>query len=674
MKTNSEQNEVIARKKGPIFVQAGPGSGKTATIMLRIQRLIQKKVDPSSILLLSYTKKATSELRKRAKICLGNEDEQKLTWITTFHKLSLTILRENVDYVNGLKKGFTVFSTSMREMVEDIATQKKLKTNANTLYKWLFKLRNQSVSFDSFALEENKSIFTDWNEIDAFKARLSDTEYEDLCKILDIYEQLLEQKNQIDFIGMNMKVLQLFDEYPRLAKIYQKRFQYIIVDEFQDCTHIQYELLKAICNVEENIMVVGDMDQMIYGYNGSSIQIPLRFLHDFPNRLYFTLSRNYRSQQKIVNLANKFISFNSDWNRKLMIAACKPGKEIELLEGSTVEEETEKILKKMDELVRNDNRSFSEIAILFRKNKHAACLKQKMFEQHILYDELHQTTLVDEPIVKIVVEYFHYLKNIQNKEGFIAICNKPARYIGENCLKNLFRDYQGEELLQYIKEFVLLNEKKNDKYNRKEIRKESREGLLSFVSLIEGLLAKQNESLASQVTFLVTWIQREMMKKEEKKFDLAIRNEDEQLSHSSDQEVSYDTILNRKKDRLRLERLVELVNEYQPNTIEEFEKTLSLEMDVRVENAVNLLTIHSSKGMEFPIVFVIGMSEGIFYQGMSQNEEILMDQIEEERRVCYVGMTRAKEELYFSYFTSYIDVHDKVRQTERIHFLNEMGL
>ncbi len=587
---NEKQKEAVKKTEGPLLVLAGAGSGKTRVLTTKVAYLIlELGIAPSQILAITFTNKAAKEMKERIMAMVGTIGYQ--IQISTFHSFGLLIIRENYEAL-GLDKNFTILdSDDASAVIKKICKEKGLDP----------KVYNPKAIKNKISSAKNELL--DYKEYE--KYAYSDFEQK-VVSIYEKYEERLRISNSLDFDDLLMLPIQLFKKYPEILKRYQERFKYILVDEYQDTNEAQYTLTKMISAKYKNICVVGDNDQSIYAFRGANYKNILNFEKDYQNPEVILLEENYRSTKTILNAANSVIKNNKERKDKNLWTNNKEGEKIKYHKAMDEKEEAFYVAKEVMKLIDNGI-SRNDIAVLYRTNAQSRNLEEVFLSENIPYRVVGSFYFYKRKEIKDLICYLKLIYNVHDDVSLTRVINVPKRGIGLKTLEN-------------IENRALLHQ--SSLYDAIESGKE-----LEFKKTMEKIRQKQ-ESLS--LTELVDCILEETgMKKElesEKSIEADIRLENLE---------EFKTITKHFEER---EGLVSL---------EEFLEEISLVADMEehkdVQDVVTLMTIHSAKGLEFDYVFLVGMEEGIFPHSncFSSNEDL-----EEERRLCYVAITRAKEQLY----------------------------
>lgn len=611
---NQEQMQAVKHIKGSLLILAGAGSGKTRVLTSRIAYLIQSGVRAKEILAVTFTNKAAKEMRARLSSILG-EEVVKYMWVGTFHSICGRILRQDVDsfaFPSGKKldKNFSIYDEQDSMAVIKNAV-KKLNLDDKIYAPKLVK------SVISNAKNKMQDAFS-------FSTFARDFKSQNIAKIFDEYENTLNNNNAIDFDDMLMLAVKLLEKCPEVREKYFARFQHILVDEFQDTNQAQFSLVKMLyTNLSDEHMenrslcVVGDVDQSIYSWRGADFKIILNFQRDFKDTTVIKLEQNYRSTENILNAANAIIENNEERVEKSLYSQKGAGDKISYFEAQDEGDEANYIARK----IKNAGEDYNKFAILYRTNAQSRALEEACMAHSIPYRIYGGLKFYDRKEVKDIVAYLKLISNPNDSQSFKRIVNVPKRAIGDTTIKNLQAIADKEDISLFGA--VL------DIDDVEGINSKTKEKLKKFAELIMNFQSVQNKYNLREFISLVI----------EKSGYLRELNEDKTPENES-----------------RIDNLQELVNvagEFEPedtnNILGEFLAQVALVSDIdgmeNISNNVTLMTLHSAKGLEFPIVFLAGLEEGIFphQRTFTSNSEM-----EEERRLMYVGVTRAEETLYIS--------------------------
>ncbi len=611
---NKEQKEAAQTTQGALLILAGAGSGKTKVLTSRIAYMVQHGAVAGKILAVTFTNKAAREMRERLAKMVG-ENVVKYMWVGTFHSICGRILRqdiENYSFRSGKKldKNFTIYDETDSLAIIKQAI-KKINLDDKVYQPKLIK------AVISNAKNKMQDAYT-------FATFARDFKSQNIAKVFEFYENTLNNNNAIDFDDMLLITVNLLEQNSEVREKYYKKFQHILVDEYQDTNQAQYQLVKALyTNLQpkvpetRSLCVVGDVDQSIYSWRGADFRIILNFQNDFPNAKVVKLEQNYRSTANILNAANSIIENNEERVDKVLYSQKGDGEKISLYEAQDEADEANYIVK----CIRDTSDNYNQFAILYRTNNQSRALEEALIASGIPYRIYGGLKFYDRKEIKDAIAYLKLVYNPDDSQSLRRIVNVPKRAIGETTLKHLqeYADDNDLSLFGAIK----------DVDNIETIKSGTAAKLKDFATLIEKF--KEAEKRYSLPEFLGLILERSGYLKE---------------LHES----------NTDEDEIRIENLQELVNvanEFEPeeddNILGEFLTQVSLVSDIdgmdEIANNVTLMTLHASKGLEFPIVFLAGCDEGIFPSARCSNTT---SELEEERRLMYVGVTRAENKLYLT--------------------------
>ncbi|MDZ4726687.1 MAG: UvrD-helicase domain-containing protein [Leptospira sp.] len=601
---NPEQSLAVTTVDGPVLILAGAGSGKTRVITYRIANLINThKIFPNRILAVTFTNKAAQEMRERCKHILGDIKEEP--FIRTFHSLCLYILRREGKHL-GLGNNFTVYDSDLQEsFIKEILKKKELDTKE---YRPSQLANLFSKSKDSFQTAEE---FANQSSDDTYGKTISQVFLE--------YEKEKFQRNAVDFGDLILLCVILFRNFPMILERYQNYWQYVMVDEYQDTNKIQYHLVKQLASKHKNICVVGDDDQSIYSWRGADISNILNFNKDYPESLVVKLEENYRSTQIIINTAAKIISNNSRRTEKTLFTNNPVGEKIRLTSYQNETEEANGILQRILKL-KKPNSKFSEYAIFYRTNSQSRYFEEAFRKKGIPYKIFGGFRFFDRKEVKDIIAYLSVIVNPVDSTSLLRIINSPPRGIGDTTLARIqdFSINNGISLLECLAKPI------------PEVKKGTAKKLSDLSKFFENLISEhQNQKSPSELTYEVL---------ERSGYREYLENEGTEEAFS------------------KLGNLNEFVNalkEYEETTedpsLEEYLGNISLitseEDSKNLADYVILMTVHNAKGLEFKSVFMAGMEDGTFPHFLARDK---LEELEEERRLCYVAVTRARERLEIS--------------------------
>lgn len=612
---NDEQKAAVLHLDGPLLILAGAGSGKTKTLTTRLAYLIKYVgIVPSSTLTLTFTNKAALQMRYRALSLIKHIDSAP-PLLCTFHKFGLLFLKFNIHYL-GRKSNFILIDTEDKKKI-----LKNLTSNIplNLLSSEISRMKNWLIS-----------------PKDAYE-KSQDKIYKDIAKFYDIYNKYLLEKNMVDFDDLLLLSYEILDKNEALCIEMSNRYNYIMVDEYQDTNELQYKLLKKLCKIHNNLCVVGDDDQSIYGWRGANINNILEFEDNFLDAKIIRLEKNYRSTSEILDAANKLISFNTKRLGKELQSVKGSGRDVELLESIDERIEAQSIAKKIKKLI-NFGVSLDNIAILFRLNALSRSLEEGLSRENIPYKLIGAMRFYERAEIKDILSYFRLVVNINDDFSFLRIVNRPKRGIGKATQDKLESFAQSKYISIYQ---AITNYKDKINLNKKHID--------SIVEIFNVINELKDALERSTIQFLDLFKDR-----------INILNTFENVQDEIDREANVDEFYGFFRD---------YIVQNPTSSLEDFldDISLSSESDNDINNAISCMSVHSSKGLEFDYLFIIGLEEG-FFPIVSENTDI-----EEERRLGYVALTRAKSQLFLSYVHSRY-YKGKRTQLQKSRFLSESGL
>ena len=624
---NSEQLKALKQVEGGVLVTAGAGSGKTRLLTHRIAYLIKdKNVNPYNILAITFTNKASNEMLERTSSMI---DGGSNVWISTFHSMCVKILRKDIDKL-GYKKSFSIYNDSdTNKLIDQILIEKQLDQDKKD-FKKLINFHISNCKNNNLSLEEYHTQMMSLPDIDK------------IMEVFYAYEKHLFNSNALDFDDLLTKTYKLLSTHEEVRQYYIDRFHYILVDEFQDTNVVQYELIKLLSSKHKNVFVVGDEDQCIYTWRGASYKNIARFTRDFDNVQIFKLETNYRSTPNIVSLANSLISHNTSRIEKVLKAVKENGMEPEFYNAYDEQEEANYVISKINFLVKEKGFKYSDFAVLMRMNALTFAFEQTLLSYNIPFKIYGGFKFYERAEIKIVLAYLKLFVNPSDEIALLRVINFPKRGIGESAIASL------REIAQVNKVGMLdiILDLKNY-----ELKNSLKQKLESFANAYKTLLADYELMPLGEFA-------NEVVKRFEIKSAYDSSIEEEYFKH------------------LNIDQLCASINEFAEKNIEfglgDYLETVMLMSDIdTMDNAENvtLATVHSVKGLEFPVIFVVGVEDGIFPISRAFNNP---NDLEEERRLMYVAFTRAKERLFIS-FTSSRYMFNKRNYSKPSRFLYEVG-
>ena len=602
---NPQQAEAVINTEGPMLIMAGAGSGKTKVLTCRVANLLQKGVRPYRILAITFTNKAAAEMRERVNNMSG--PAAKDVWLFTFHAFCARFLRMEIDKLPGYGGNFAIYDTAdSQNLIKQILKEMNLDDKRFQPSGILSRISNAKNALQDAA---------------AFARQAGDFYEQKVADIYSRYEQKLQLNNALDFDDLLMLSIKLLQENKEVREKYQDRFDYLLVDEYQDTNHAQYLLTKFLAAKHRNICVVGDADQSIYGWRGADIQNILDFEKDYPDAKVIKLEQNYRSTQIILDAANAVIENNTGRKPKNLWTENKSGADIIYFQAVDERDEARFVIEQLQNLQRTENKKLGDMAILYRTNTQSRIFEEMLIKSGISYNMLGGLKFYERKEIKDIIAYLRVIFNPADSLSLLRIINVPKRGIGDASLAKIqaYAAANNVSLFEAVSNAAAID------------------GLSSrFVSKLDDLAGiifeLMNLAGEAPVEDLIDRVLRDTGYLEE------LENERTPQAQS------------------RIDNLHELISVAQEfaaseeeNNLENFLAHVALVSDIDDtelgEDAITLMTLHSSKGLEFPVVFLVGMEEGLFPHARTLMDET---EIEEERRLCYVGITRAKEKLFLS--------------------------
>lgn len=608
---NSRQQDAVKVKEASILVIAGAGSGKTKVLTHRIAYLIfQKKINPGNILAVTFTNKAAQEMKDRIEFIskdISSRNIMKGLWMGTFHSICARILRQEIDIL-GYDKNFVIYDTGdqlsmIRRCLKALDLDSK-KYSPNIISSIIDKAKNNLLDVEIF--EYNALNY--YNKI--------------VARVYKQYQEELFENNALDFSDLILLTVKLFKEKTEILENYQNKFKYILVDEYQDINFAQYQLVKLLSGKYNNLFVVGDPDQSIYKFRGADLSNILRFEKDFPHSRVIKLEQNYRSTKVILEGAANLIKHNRNRKKKELWTDKKGGEKIRCYEAVSALDEAVFVSQEIIKLNKEKDKTFKDFAILYRTNAQSRAFEEIFSKQDIPFRVVGGLRFYERKEIKDILAYLRFIHDQKDGVSFLRIINNAKLGIGKITLSRI------EELAR--KNNLNIYQALKQGLGVIKISADRKEAINKFISLIDEFNEKKKEIKGSEL--LIELIRKinyyeELKKEGEFKAQSKIEN---------------------------IKELILAVQEFEENN-EDKSLTAFLEYIVLItdidlykgeEDVVTVMTLHSAKGLEFPVVFITGFEEGIFPHSRSLNSG---EELEEERRLCYVGMTRAKERLYLTY-------------------------
>ncbi|MEX0721865.1 MAG: UvrD-helicase domain-containing protein [Balneolaceae bacterium] len=626
---NEQQRKAVTHADGPLLIVAGAGSGKTRVLTYRIAYLLQQyKAAPEQILALTFTNKAAREMKERIKNLIGDK-AQKL-WMGTFHSIFSKILRFEAEKI-GFGSDFTIYDTNdsqtvIKQILQELNFDPK-EIKPKTIHNKISDSKNQLINPDTY---QEKFVSSTLDDITA--------------RVYTIYAKRLKQSNSMDFDDLLLKPIELFENHPDILEKYQDRFKYILIDEYQDTNHAQYKVTKMLASKYNNICVVGDDAQSIYSFRGADISNILNFKEDYDNANQVPLEQNYRSTKSILQCADSIIKKNTKQLEKTLWTDKDFGDPITLLENFDERDEANRIASHIRQLKMREGYKNNDFAILYRTNYQSRVFEEALRRNDLDYQLVGGLSFYQRKEIKDVLAYLTLLVNPHDETNLLRIINEPSRGIGNKSIQDLLRKARSEGRSVWT---ILQNVEDVDVYKPAKAR------VREFVDMINRLRKELEEGRALSDTVKAVLEQSGYMK-------------------SLVEENSQDSMI-RRDNIIELQNAISYYEKGSRNaSLSAFLQEISLitDSDKFDENkpAITLMTVHASKGLEFPVVFIVGLEENLFPMGARVGFEV---DIEEERRLFYVSITRAQEHLFFSHSRSRFKFGEEQQQI-RSRFLEEV--
>ncbi|HFH7977844.1 TPA: DNA helicase PcrA [Streptococcus agalactiae] len=608
---NDKQAEAVQTTDGPLLIMAGAGSGKTRVLTHRIAYLIDEKyVNPWNILAITFTNKAAREMRERA-IALNPATQDTL--IATFHSMCVRILRREADYI-GYNRNFTIVDPGeQRTLMKRIIKQLNLDTK-----KW-----NERSILGTISNAKNDLL----DEI-SYEKQAGDMYTQVIAKCYKAYQEELRRSEAMDFDDLIMMTLRLFDQNKDVLAYYQQRYQYIHVDEYQDTNHAQYQLVKLLASRFKNICVVGDADQSIYGWRGADMQNILDFEKDYPQAKVVLLEENYRSTKKILQAANNVINHNKNRRPKKLWTQNDEGEQIVYHRANNEQEEAVFVASTIDNIVREQGKNFKDFAVLYRTNAQSRTIEEALLKSNIPYTMVGGTKFYSRKEIRDVIAYLNILANTSDNISFERIVNEPKRGVGPGTLEKI-------RSFAYEQNMSLLDASSNVMMSP--LKGKAAQAVWDLANLILTLRSKLDSLTVTEITENLldkTGYLEALQVQNTLESQARIENIEEFLSVTKNFDDNPEITV---EGETGLDRLSRFLNDL---------ALIADTDDSATETAeVTLMTLHAAKGLEFPVVFLIGMEEGVFPLSRAIEDA---DELEEERRLAYVGITRAEQILFLT--------------------------
>ena len=601
---NDKQYEAVMNTEGPNLIIAGAGSGKTKVLTHKIAYLLREKnVAPWNILAITFTNKAANEMKERIEGLVGNLSLDM--WVGTFHAICVKILRRSIDRI-GFDSSFVIFDTTdqkamVKKIMKEMSIDDKLYTERSILSE-ISNAKNEMLEPDEYAV----------------RAR-GDFRKEKIAEIYAIYQKRLKENNAVDFDDIINYTIKIFEQNKDVLNYYADKFKYILVDEYQDTNKAQFTLIRMLASIHGNITVVGDNDQGIYSFRGADITNILNFERDFPGSKIIKLEQNYRCTQSILNAANEVIKNNETKYEKKLWTANGEGKLPKVYRAENEYDEANFIVSQINSLKVEEYYKYNDFAILYRMNSQSRSIEDILRREDIPYKIVGGLKFYERKEIKDIIAYLRLIYNPSDNLSLKRIINEPKRGVGKTSIDNISKLSEDSNLSMY--EII----KNAADYGLNRVFVNTRE----FIEQMEYLMSKKDELKISELV-------KETLNKTG--YTKALENENT---------VEAETRIQNLEEFLTV--AIEFEDEVAENSLGEFLEGITLSSDIDGmeddEDSVTLMTLHSAKGLEFPVVFLVGLEEGIFpgYKSIGEQSEL-----EEERRLCYVGITRAKNYLFLT--------------------------
>lgn len=601
---NDKQYEAVVNTEGPCLVIAGAGSGKTKVLTHKIAYLMgEKNILPWNILAITFTNKAAKEMKERIELLVG--DAAKDMWVGTFHSICVRILRKFIDRV-GFDSSFIIFDSSdqktmIKQILKDLQLDDKIFTDRSVMSE-ISNAKNEMLEPDTYAVKAH-----------------GDFRKEKIAEVYERYQKRLKENNAIDFDDIINYTIKILIENPDVLQYYSNKFEYVLVDEYQDTNKSQFTLVTMLASKHGNITAVGDNDQGIYSFRGADISNILNFEKDFPGTKIIKLEQNYRCTGNILKVANAVIKNNEVKYDKKLWTENDVGNLPKVFSADNEYDEGKYIAEQIEHLIREEKYKYSDFAVLYRMNTQSRAIEEILRREDIPYKIVGGLKFYERKEIKDIISYLRLVQNPADNLSLNRVINEPKRGIGKTSLDKIAQISEENNISMYQ---VIKNA---EIYGLNRVYLNSRE----FIDCMESIIAKKDELTIS-----------ELVKKILKDTGYTRALENENTIEAENRIANLEEFLN---------VAVEFEEESADNGLSDFLEGITLSSDLdnmeEAEESVTLMTLHSAKGLEFPVVFLVGMEEGIFpgYKSIGEQKEL-----EEERRLCYVGVTRAKENLFLT--------------------------
>ncbi len=628
---NKQQQEAVKHTDGPLLIMAGAGSGKTRVLTHRIAYLLDEKgVAARNVLAITFTNKAAREMKDRVSRLVGPEGDYM--WVSTFHSMCVRILRRDIDRI-GYNRNFSILDTGdqlsvIKQELKNLNIDPK-KFEPRAMLGQISAAKNELITPEKFS-----------EQVGNFYDR-------QVAQVYTAYQKTLRKNESLDFDDLIMQTIHLFDRVPEVLEYYQRRFQYIHVDEYQDTNHAQYQLVKQLARKYENLCVVGDSDQSIYKWRGADIMNILSFEKDYPSARTIFLEQNYRSTKSILEAANTVIANNTSRKPKNLWTDNPDGKQLHYYQASTERDEALFVTEKIQELTRFGDFTPADIAILYRTNAQSRAIEETLMKSNMNYQLVGGTKFYERKEIKDMTAYLRLIVNPDDDISFERVVNEPKRGIGATSVERLraYANANDISLFTATKEVDFTG-----------VPRKAAQALSEFGALIRTLSQQQEFLTATDMVEAVL---------ERTGYETMLKNE---------RTIEAQTRLENLEEFMTVTKAFEQSSE--DKTLVAFLTELALIADIdRVDETdpdhdekITLMTLHSAKGLEFPVVFLIGMEENVFPHSRAMFDDA---ELEEERRLAYVGITRAEQELYMTN-AKMRTIYGRTNMNPMSRFINEI--
>jgi len=612
---NEEQKKAVLHKDGPLLILAGAGSGKTRVLTHRIAYLISEcSVSPYNILAITFTNKAAREMKSRVEKLLGDLAEN--IWVGTFHSVCIRILRRDIDKI-GFDRKFVIYDTTDQQtLIKDCIKHLNLNEKnfpPKSVIEMIGRAKDELIEPDAYA-----------------KMYEGDFRMNKVAKIYELYQKRLFDNNALDFDDIIMHTIKLFLEHPPVLEFYQRRFKYILVDEYQDTNTAQYSLVSLLAQINRNLCVVGDDDQSIYKWRGANIRNILDFEKEFDDCTVIKLEQNYRSTQNILDAANNVIRNNLGRKKKTLWTSNERGEAVSWFEANNEHEEAMFVCREIKRLVNETDMRYSDFAVLYRVNALSRVLEEMLMREGIPYRIFGGLRFYDRKEIKDIIAYLRVIQNPSDNISLKRIINVPKRGIGNTTIDNIEKIASQRNCSMFS---IISSAREIPELQRAAAKLEAFEHMIAEFRMQKEIM---NVPELMESVIQKSGILEELEKEDSIESQSRIENIKELLSLAIEyeQQVMQENVSD---------------DDFKEEGLEGFLEHVSLVSDIDNmddgDDKIVLMTLHSAKGLEFPYVFMVGMEEGVFpgYRSMGDESEL-----EEERRLCYVGITRAMKKLYLT--------------------------